>query len=112
MIKVLNKNKHDCSCGEYIGRGSVLGNPFDWMGSKHPMVKYQVKDRETAIENYSRYLRERLENKDPEICAAMNKLWKIWWKEGKLNLMCFCSPLDCHGRIIKEILEETNESRR
>lgn len=109
MIKVLNKNKDDCSCGEYIGRGSPLGNPFDWTDSKHYQVKYKVKDRATAIENYSQYLRERLENKDPEICAAMNKLWNIWVKEGKLNLICFCSPLDCHGRVIREILEETRK---
>lgn len=107
MIQILNKNKDDCSCGEYIGRGSPLGNPFDWTGSKHPQVKHQVKDRATAIENYSQYLRERIEAKDPEICGAMNKLWKIWMKEGRLNLICFCSPMDCHGDVIREILEET-----
>ena len=109
MIQILNKNKDDCSCGEYIGRGSPLGNPFDWTGSNHYQVKYQVKDRATAIENYSQYLRYRLLHGDPEICAAMNKLWKIWREEGKLNLICFCSPLDCHGRVIREILEETRK---
>lgn len=106
MIRVLNKNKDDCSCGVYIGRGSPLGNPFDWTGSKHEQVKYQVPDRDTAIKYYEEYLREGIKNKDKEICGALNNLWKTLKSAGELNLICFCKPLNCHGDVIERILEE------
>lgn len=107
MIRVLNKKTDKSDSPFYIGRGSVLGNPFDWTGSTHPQVKYRVKNRDEAISNYDKYLEEELKNGNPEICDAINDLIIKKFKKEPIDLMCFCSPQKCHGEVIKKNVEES-----
>lgn len=74
----------------YIGRGrsSVLGNPFK-IG--------RGGDRAEVIAKYREYFYERLGN-DPEFKAKILRL------KGKV-LGCQCKPLDCHGGILVEYLD-------
>lgn len=105
-LVVVNKKNHIPTGNDYYcGRGSPLGNIFDFRGSTHPQVKYKVASKAEAISSYETYLRERIKNKDPEICAALNNIYKMT-KKGDVYLSCFCWPDDCHVRIIKEIIEE------
>ena len=94
MITVVNKHHH--KEGEYIGRGSPLGNPFLISGG-YP--------RESVIRDYKLYISLKINSKDREVCDELNRLYRIAKEVGHLELQCYCSPKACHGDVIKEILE-------
>jgi hypothetical protein len=106
-IKVVNKKTHVALPNEvdfYIGRGSPLGNPYDWRGSKHPDVKYQVRDRAAAISSYRDYLEFEINDGNPKICDEINKLVTLKFQGKTTNLVCYCCPDACHGDFIKEVV--------
>lgn len=89
-------NKHHGEGGEYIGRGSPLGNPWPIQG---------FDTREIVIARYKVYLRQQIENNNKGVISELERLGNIAITTGSLNLQCFCSPLPCHGDVIKEVLE-------
>jgi len=104
MISVVNKYKHKPTKNDiYIGRGSILGNPFSYL--KGTKALYIVESREIAIEKYEIWLRDKIKNKDIEICKMLNEIW-LKAKKEDINLICYCFPKLCHGDIIKKIIEE------
>ena len=104
MIKVVNKYKHTKTPNDiYIGRGSVLGNPFTHL-STHTKAEIKVDTREDAIEKYKEYLNELIDKKDRNVTNFLNVIFK-WAKSGDVNLVCYCSPKSCHGDVIKELIE-------
>ena len=81
MIKVVSMrggNRH--VVGSRIDRGTVLGNPF---------VIGRDGNRAEVIAKYETWIRERLNEKDPEICRAMNRLYRNWKTRGELKLKCW-----------------------
>lgn len=93
MIKIGNKYHGDK--GEYVGRGSPLGNPY-------PMKSKE--DREGVCNQYEVWLEE---NKDKvEIKNELIRLAKIYKDKGELTLICFCSPKRCHAETIKKYIEK------
>ena len=104
MIFIVNKHKHFPTTNDiYIGRGSPLGNPYTHIkeGTK---AEFIVNDRDEAIKNYEIWINNKILNKDPSVCDALNKIYLIA-KNGDVNLCCFCKPKSCHGDIIKKIIE-------
>lgn len=95
-MKITVVNKHHKQDGEYIGRGSPLGNPWPIRG---------FDTREIVIARYKVYLRQQIENGNISVISELERLGNIAITTGSLNLQCFCSPLPCHGDIIKEVLE-------
>jgi hypothetical protein len=93
MIRVCSKRNG--GVGEYIGRPSVLGNPF----------KLEQWGREACIEQYEVWLRERIAARDVQVCKELSRLLAIA-RAGELKLVCWCAPLACHGDVIKRVLEE------
>lgn len=91
MTKVVNLRKTPYEV--YIGRGSIWGNPYSHR--EGTMATFVVKDRETAIQKYEEYIRNR-----PEL---MNQLYTL---KGKV-LGCYCKPLPCHGDILIKLIKET-----
>lgn len=81
---------------EYIGRPSVLGNPF----------RLGPYTRDAAIDQYDVWLLRRLAADDAAIIAEFERLGAIANRQ-TLELQCHCAPLQCHGDVIKRILEET-----
>ena len=74
--------------GVYIGRA---GRGFDgYFGN--PFALGRDGDREQVIEKYRAYFLRRILT-DPEFYARVMEL------RGKV-LLCFCSPLACHGSVI------------
>ena len=71
----------------YIGRGSILGNPFT--------VKQY--GRKKAIQKYKEYLLAKINSNE------ISKEYLRSLKDKKLG--CYCKPLDCHGDIIKEVVD-------
>ena len=69
----------------YIGRGSKWGNPY-----KIP----QDGDRDTVIQKYEDYIRDR-----PGLLDSLPEL------RGKV-LGCWCKPKPCHGDVLIKLLKE------
>lgn len=85
--------------GEYVGRPSPLGNPF---------VVGVHGDRAQVIEMYEIWLTQQIMEKNPEVIQALDRLFDKMMN-GDLILTCWCSPLDCHADVIRQILEERFE---
>ena len=88
-------NKHHGKSGEYIGRGSPLGNPF---------VIGKDGSREHVIAKYRVWLNEQIMRKNPVVLDELNRLGNKAIDEKGLALQCFCYPKPCHGEVIKEKL--------
>lgn len=89
--------------GEYIGRGSPLGNPYSHQEGTTAL--YKVATREEAIEKYRIWLHEQIEKHNFKVIEELDRLTYKAISEGSLKLRCYCKPLDCHGDVIKEYLE-------
>lgn len=83
----------------YVGRPSALGNPFKL---KEAGGTYT---RDESVDAYEPYLRKKINEKDPTICAELNRLYKLA-KAGPVDLQCFCAPLRCHADVIRKVLLE------
>lgn len=94
MIKIGNKKNGDI--GEYVGRPSVLGNPF---------VINDVYNRKQVIEKYEEWLREKI-NVDNVVRNELKRLKEIYEIKGELILVCSCSPKSCHAEVIKKAILE------
>lgn len=88
-------NKHHGKSGEYIGRGSPLGNPF---------IIGKDGSREQVIAKYRVWLHEQIMRKNPVVLDELNRLGNKAIDEKGLALQCFCYPKPCHGEVIKEKL--------
>lgn len=92
-MTVVNKRTHTPTANDmYIGRGSILGNPYR-IGRGF--------NRKEAIEAYKKYARKRIAN-DPEFRRA------IAGTKDK-TLVCFCKPLACHGDVIEQLERELSD---
>lgn len=88
-------NKHHGKSGEYIGRGSPLGNPY---------IIGKDGSREQVIAKYRVWLNEQIVRKNPVVLDELNRLGNKAIDEKGLALQCFCYPKPCHGEVIKEKL--------
>lgn len=105
-IRVVNKRTHTPTDKDfYIGRGSPLGNPYSHMPGV-PELGFGCKDRKEAIMKYHIWIQEKITKGDPDILEALSTIREMS-KKGVVYLVCYCSPLPCHGLIIKELLEKT-----
>ena len=94
LINIKNKSTYSGK-GEYIGRGSPLGNPFK--------ITKDV-TRQLAVDKYATLLKTLIDTKGMSY-HELNRLFNILLCEQKLILICHCSPKPCHGNIIKQVLE-------
>lgn len=93
-VRVVNKRRYKGD-GYYIGRPSVLGNPYK-------MPQYS---REECVSKYREYLQIKMQS-DNAISREIRKLAEYHKREGDLTLICWCAPKSCHGDIIAEIIVE------
>ncbi len=104
---VVNKYKHEkTSDDEYIGRGSLFGNPYSHLPSKHSDVTLCA-DREEAIEAYREYFDDIMDSCGCKHKDLKHKIRQLIMKlrfGGEVNLVCFCTPKSCHGDIIRDYL--------
>lgn len=107
IITVVNKRTFK-GTGEYIGRGSPLGNDWSHLPLEKTKAKYKTETIEEAIQCYANDLDKKLAAKDPSVCSEMNRLYRLA-KGGDLFLVCHCITKKnphCHGNVIKLKLEE------
>jgi hypothetical protein len=81
--KLVNRH-HGDRYDQYIGRGTIWGNPFSIESSG---------SREAAIGEYRRYLLA-----SPELLAQLEDL-------RGLTLACSCKPMACHGDVLLELID-------
>lgn len=93
MITVVNKKHHLQTPNDiYIGRPEILGNPYPVsMG------------REKCIAEYRKYFEHEMMTN----VMFNHTIHKIAHRASvqDINLVCWCSPLSCHGDVIKEAVE-------
>jgi len=84
-VKVVNKRTHWATQADvYIGRPSVLGNPYH-LGPKET--------RGATIARYKAWLWEQIQAGGPVLDAIMDL-------KPEANLVCWCHPQPCHGDVI------------
>lgn len=110
MIQVVNKHYHTPTANDfYIGRGSILGNPFTSIKDRKTKAQFVCDSREESVGKYKEYILEAIKNKNCKICDELNKIYKaaIYAKDNNsvIYLVCFCAPKLCHGDIIKEMID-------
>lgn len=110
-INVVNKRSHTPTPFDfYIGRPSVLGNPYSHLNySKHNTIK--VASREEAVRLYGKWLANQLSSYE-EVAETLDDLVDLYMEHGVLNLVCWCAPAACHGDLIKKKVEELTAKLR
>lgn len=89
----------------YIGRPSILSNPYTHDGKKSSLAKLTFKTREEAINAYKLYF-DAMYEQDMQFKQVVDLIYEKYKNGEDIYLQCFCSPLPCHGEYIKEKLEK------
>ena len=79
----------------YIGRPSVLGNPF---------VMTSEAQRTEVIARYREYFEKKVAARDPKFMEILDAIVKRA-RTHDVVLGCFCAPRACHGDVIKEYID-------
>ena len=108
MIKLYNIHLEDHTSDKnnfYIGRGSILGNPFTHDGKRSSLAKLSFRTPQEAIEAYKLYFKEMYLN-DIEFKNEFDKIYNLYKNGEDIYLQCFCYPNPCHGQVIIEELQK------
>jgi hypothetical protein len=84
VVNIKTTKRYD----EYIGRGTIYGNPY---------IIGKDGTREEVIKKYSDYFYKKLRND-----WFRNKVLSLKNK----SLGCWCKPLKCHGDVIVEYVNK------
>lgn len=93
-INIIN-TRTSGAVGEYVGRGSPLGNPF-------PISK--TMDRSAVCEKYDAWFNKQIAEKNEAVLNELRRLYVVHRKQGSMQLRCFCAPQKCHAETIKRFL--------
>jgi len=96
MITVRNKKTYK-GPGEYVGRGSVLGNQFKMKNKSH-------EERMRVIQEFRVWLWKQMQANNKEVMKELYRLLGLAM-DGELNLICWCAPEECHADVIKSAIE-------
>ena len=108
MIHIRNKRIWKGE-GEYLGRPSPLGNPYQ-IGRDGTRLE--------VMEKFERWL-DRILKEPPNHLSWNEQLAQTMFfdllvkaEKDDLNLICWCAPAPCHLDIVKKKLESLMEKRR
>jgi hypothetical protein len=102
MIRIENKRTFK-GIGLYIGRPSLLGNPFEMKD------KNNMNERMMVIDKYRDHLRE-IYRKEEKVRGLLMDLARKHQAGEEIVLVCWCAPLPCHGDVVKEAVEKIASS--
>lgn len=100
-----SKETHDGPNNYYIGRPSVLGNPYTDKPLSGTMAIFQAKTREEAIEKYEDYFDIQYGH-NIEFTKAIDEIYEKYKNGETVYLECYCHPLPCHGDVIVKKLQQ------
>lgn len=89
MIRIVHCKKEPYDI--YIGRPSKWGNPFSY--KENTIAKFKVKTLDDCLKKYREWVL-----KQPKLLRDLLEL------DGKV-LGCWCTTKQCHGYILKELVE-------
>ncbi len=96
-------NRHHGDKGIYVGRPTILGNPF---------ILERESDRNAILQQYDTYLMKELENKEGAIYTEIHRIADMLYEQN-IKLICSCSPKACHADIIaREVVNIHNKDKR
>ena len=93
MIEIANKKLYQ-EGGVYVGRPSVLGNPYPLKDEK---------DRDVVIEKYGVWLRKEYAKRG-KVYAALMELAHQYAAGEDIVLVCWCAPRRCHAEVIRDAI--------
>lgn len=112
MIYIVNRYKHKPTENDfYIGRGSVLGNPYTHRDLNRTIAQFQCKTREEAIDRYRTYITDLIKNEDFSVRRELRAIVQAAIAGKDVYLVCYCKPKTCHGDILREIIEKIVENK-
>jgi len=79
----------------YVGRPSVLGNPFEMKGES---------DRDYVCDEYEEWFLFKRATGDNAVCDELERLRGLYEEHGHLILTCWCAPKRCHAETIRNWL--------
>src|SRR5262249_9551889 len=99
MITIVNRKTYR---GEsiYVGRPSILGNPY--------RIGLDGNRRE-VIQLYRRFLWKEIQSGAGAVHDELHRLAELA-KRADLILSCWCHPLPCHATCLKNCIEYLNRS--
>jgi hypothetical protein len=92
QIEVVNKKAERRRSGVYIGRPSVLGNPYK-VGRDGTYAE--------VVEQYRVWLRKQWQA-GGRVREELLKLAREYKQTRELTLCCWCKPYPCHGDVVAE----------
>lgn len=107
-VIVYNRTKDDYSFmpnNYYIGRPSILGNPYSHLPEDKCQAIYKCKTRDESIQRYSGYF-DLMYGKNKEFTELIDEMYEKYKAGEDIYLECYCKPEPCHGDIIAEKLEQ------
>ena len=103
-IKVCNNHFHVKTENDIpIHRPSIFGSPYSHLESDFPDA-VKVSSRKEAVELYISYFLDKYKN-NVEFKEAVDTMVEAHKNCIDINLLCYCSPHECHGDIIKKFIE-------
>lgn len=90
MIQIVNRRTYR-GASEYVGRPSVLGNPF---------VIGRDGGRAEVLQKYRRWLWGEMQSRNEVVLAELQRLAALA-QTGDVIFSCWCSPEPCHAEILR-----------
>lgn len=87
----------------YIGRPSILGNPYSHLPEEETLAVYKCNSREEAIEKYSSYF-DLMYGSNLEFTKIIDEIYEKYKQGEDIYFECFCHPEPCHGDVISKKL--------
>ena len=89
----------------YVGRPSVLGNPYSV--KQHGRLK--------CINLYERWLTHAIQEESEAVMATLQEICdavtQAREQQSHVYLVCWCAPKACHAEIIRDVVEEMLEAQ-
>lgn len=107
-IIVYNTYKEDHTSNPnnyYIGRPSILSNPFTYDGRKSSLARLSFKTIDEALEAYKIYFKKMYET-DILFKHEVDEIYDKYKNGETIYLQCFCDDTKCHGYIIRDELQK------
>jgi hypothetical protein len=93
-LKIFVNNRKETSFGYFVGRPSVLGNPFK-IGLDG--------NRDEVIDKYRAWLWGEIKA-GGSVWKELQKVYHLYKQRKGVVLLCFCYPEACHAQVIGSAL--------
>jgi hypothetical protein len=102
-VRVINKYRERPrlpEVGLYVGRPTLLGNPFK--------VTFEAQ-RGLMVDKYEEWLAQRMRHPNNPVYHEVMRLVEMVKSGQSLALECTCAPRRCHADILKRTIEQLLE---